>query len=57
MPLLHGGTPFCRRQATSPGIHKFLGSVSLAIHVTLQLAFGPYAASSVLWLASLRRLP
>jgi hypothetical protein len=41
-------TFFCRRQATSAGIHNLLGSVPLALRVALQLASGPYAASSVL---------
>jgi hypothetical protein len=45
--LLHDGTPSCRRQPTSSGIPNLLGSVPLALRVTLQLDAGPCAVSSL----------
>jgi hypothetical protein len=56
VPLLHDGTPSCRQQQTSFGIHNLLGSVPLALHIILQLASSPCAASSILWLVSLQHL-
>jgi hypothetical protein len=57
MPLLHGGTPSCRRQPTSFGIHYFPGSFpSLSVGAPRPDS-GPYAASSVLRPTSLRPLP
>jgi hypothetical protein len=45
--ILHGGTPFCRRQPTSSWIHYFPGSFPSFSGGTSRPDSGPYAASSV----------
>jgi hypothetical protein len=57
MPLLHGGTPSCRRQPTSSWIHDIPGYFLSFSGGAPQPDCRLYAASSVLRPASLRRLP
>jgi hypothetical protein len=57
VPLLHDGTSSCRRQPTSSGIHNLLGSVPLALRVTLQLDTSPCATYSLFPKISVQPLP